>query len=72
MLTNKIKNHDNNGSAIIGVVIVVVVIIINKKIPFHDPQKVYIRLIHWQFYFRAMLVFVASPSPQKVWSVPWR
>lgn len=31
-----------------------------------------IRLNHWSFLFRAMPVFVASPSPQKVLSVPLR
>ncbi len=28
--------------------------------------------IHLSFHFRAMLVFVASPSLQKVWNAPWR
>lgn len=46
-----------------------------EKRTFHEPQKLdilVIRLIHWSFLFRAMPVFVASPSPQKVWSVPLR
>jgi len=42
---------------------------------FHEPQILDILVIlhiHLSFHFREMLVFVASPSPQKVWSVPWR